>query len=355
MNGDAATKNAGTEEFLQISFNILNTFGSKLPVSLCIHDDEFQRVIPLFAKDTRLSQKKREQVNDYCTEGNLFISKEDYTSLAGHISQNLGALLTEHFLDETAAAEIFYNGVLEKVRSFYSNPIGETLAELKTVLAIFCEYVWVDPNRWTYFFNTLKRENDICCHSVNTLFVGTSIYLKILYKPGEKMDLNPLAMGLVLHDLGMTQIPPAVVTKKSKLLYKERMRMQEHVDIAEKMLNRLEIRDEIVKTCVFDHHERIDGSGYPKGRRGDTVKLEARVCAISDAFCGMISDRYHRPGLNPILAAIILTESKTKYDPALTSSLISFIIANNPEMKALLQDKAKMKQLRTIALQKAAQ
>jgi len=121
------------------------------------------------------------------------------------------------------------------------------------------------------------------------------------------------------------------------------------------MLNRLEIRDEIVKTCVFDHHERIDGSGYPKGRRGDTVKLEARVCAISDAFCGMISDRYHRPGLNPILAAIILTESKTKYDPALTSSLISFIIANNPEMKALLQDKAKMKQLRTIALQKAAQ
>ena len=89
MNGDAATKNAGTEEFLQISFNILNTFGSKLPVSLCIHDDEFQRVIPLFAKDTRLSQKKREQVNDYCTEGNLFISKEDYTSLAGHISQNL--------------------------------------------------------------------------------------------------------------------------------------------------------------------------------------------------------------------------------------------------------------------------
>ncbi len=71
-------------------------------------------------------------------------------------------------------------GVLEKVRSFYSNPIGETLAELSTVLAIFCEYVWVDPNRWTYFFNTLKREKDLCCHTVNTLFVGTSIYLKVL-------------------------------------------------------------------------------------------------------------------------------------------------------------------------------
>ncbi|NDV27577.1 HD-GYP domain-containing protein [Desulfovibrio sp. JC010] len=355
MNEDAANQNSGAEEFLQISPNILNTFSGKLPVSLCIHDDEFQRVVPLFAKDTRLSDKKQEQVNNYCNEGNLFISKEDYASLAGHISQNLGALLTEHFLDEAAAAEIFYNGVLEKVRSFYSNPIGDTLSELNTVLAIFCEYVWVDPNRWAHFFNALKREKDICCHVVNTLFVGTSIYLKILYKPGEKMELNPLAMGLVLHDLGMTQIPAATLQKPTKFLYKERMRMQEHVDIAEKMLNRLEIRDETIKACVFDHHERMDGSGYPKGRRGDAITLEARVCAIADAFCGMIADRYHRPGLNAILAAIILTESKTKYDPKLTTSLISFIISNNPDMKALLQDKAKMQQLRAIALQKAAQ
>ncbi|WP_415719499.1 HD-GYP domain-containing protein [Maridesulfovibrio sp.] len=352
---DDASQIPGTEEFLQISFNILNTFGNKLPVSLCIYDDEFERVIPLFDKGIRLSDKKQEQVNDYCTDGNLFISKEDYASLAGHISKNLGALLTEHYLNEAVAAEIFYDGVLEKVRTFYSNPIGETLEDLGTVLAIFCEYVWVDPNRWTYFFNTLKRENNLCCHVVNTLFVGTAIYLKILYKPGEKMDLKPLAMGLVLHDLGMTQIPATITEKPSKLLYKERMRMQEHVDISEKMLNRLEIRDEKIKSCVLDHHERIDGHGYPKGRRGDAISLEARVCGISDAFCGMIADRSHRPGLNPILAAIILTESKSKYDPSLTSSLISFIIANNPDMKALLQDKAKMQQLRTIAIQKAAQ
>ena len=354
MNDDTS-QSPGTEEFLQISFNILNTFGNKLPVSLCIHDDEFERVIPLFDKGTRLSGKKQEQVNNYCTDGNLFISKEDYASLAGHISKNLGALLTEHFLDEAVAAVIFYEGVLEKVRTFYSNPIGETLDELGIVLAVFCEYIWVDPNRWTHFFNALKRENDLCYHVVNTLFVGTAIYLKILYKPGEKMDLKPLAMGIILHDLGMTQIPTTITGKPSKLLYKERMRMQEHVDISEKMLNRLEIRDEIIKSCVLDHHERLDGHGYPKGRRGDAISLEARVCGISDAFCGMIADRSHRPGLNPILAAIILTESKTKYDTSLTTSLISFIIANNPEMKALLQDKAKMQQLRTIALQKAAQ
>ncbi|CCO22626.1 HD-GYP domain-containing protein [Maridesulfovibrio hydrothermalis] len=355
MNNAAAQHDIGSEEFLQISANITSTFGNKLPVTLCIYDNEVERVVPLYEQGVRLSDKKTEIMNAHCNEGNLFISKTDYTGLAGHISKNLGALLTEHYLDEAAAAEIFYEGVLEKVRAFYANPIGETLDEIKTVLAIYSEYVWIDQNRWAYFFNTLKRENDLCCHVVNTLFVGTAIYLKTVHKQGEKLDLSPIALGLILHDLGMTQMPAALTGKKGPFLYKERMRMQEHVDIAEKMLNRLDIKDEVIKACIFDHHERLDGSGYPKGRRGDAITIEARVCSIADAFCAMISERWQRAAINPILAAIILSESKKQFDPALTTSLISFIIANNPEMKALITDKAKMKQLRAIALQKCAQ
>lgn len=355
MENAATNQDIGSEEFLQISANIVGTFGNRLPVALCIQDEKTQRVTPLFDRDTRLSDKKKEKVDKYCNEGNLFISKTDYTNLAGHISKNLGALLTEHYLEEADAAKIFYDGVLEKVRAFYSNPVGETLDELRTVLAIYCEYVWIDPNRWVYFFNTLRRENDLCCHAVNTLFVGTAIHLKIIYKAGEKLDLSPIALGLVLHDLGMTQLPVALTAKKGTFLYKERIRMQEHVDIAEKMLNRLEIKDDVIKACVFDHHERLDGSGYPRGRRGDAISVEARVCAVSDAFCGMISERSQRAALNPILAAIILTESKKQYDPGLTTALISFIISNNPEMKALLKNKEKMQQLRAIALQKCSQ
>lgn len=352
MAQPAPPQDIGSEQFLQISTNIVSTFGNKLPVALCIYDDEVGRVVPLYQKDTRLSDKKKEQVANFCNSGNLFISKTDYSRLAGHISKNLGSLLTEHYIDEADAAKIFFDGVLEKVRTFYGNPVNETLEEIKTVLAVYCEYVWIDPNRWVHFFNALRRDKDLCSHVVNTLFVGTAIYLKLIYKPGEKHDMSSLALGLILHDLGMTQLPTSLAEKKGQFLYKERMRMQEHVDIAEKMLNRLDIKDEIVKICVLDHHERLDGSGYPKGRRGDAIKLEARVCAIADAFCGMIAERSQRAALNPILAAIILTESKKKYDSELTTALISFIISNNPEMKALLQNKEKMQQLRSIALQK---
>ncbi len=338
------------EEFLQISSNIVSTFGNRLPVTLCIYDNEFQRVAPLFPKETRLTPKKKDQMEKECQDGNLFITKEEYAGLAGHISQNLGALLTEHYLDEAVAAEIFYSGILEKVRSFLGNPIAETLEQLKSVLAIFSEYVWVDRNRWAYFFNTLQRSNDIACHSVNTLFVGTAVYLKTVHKGDEKLELNSLGLGLVLHDLGMTQIPTALLSKAGPFLYKEKQRMQEHIDIAEKMINRLEIKDAIVRSCILDHHERIDGSGYPRGKKADSISTETKVCSVADAFCAIISERWHRKGLNPILAAIVLTESSKRYDKNLTSALVSFIISNNPEMQALIKDKEKMQQLRALAL-----
>ncbi|MBI9113026.1 HD-GYP domain-containing protein [Maridesulfovibrio ferrireducens] len=350
MSSQAKQDNLIPEEYLQISSNIVSTFGNRTPVSLCIYDEEFSRVAPLFPKETRLTPKKKEQMIKQCLEGNLFITKDDYAGLAGHISQNLGALLTEHYLDETAAAEIFYSGILEKIRSFYSNPITETLDQLKAVLAIFSEYVWVDRNRWSYFFNTLRRENDLCCHSVNTLFVGTAVYLKTVHKGDEKLELNSLGLGLILHDIGMTQIPAALMTKNGPFLYKEKQRMQEHVDIAEKMINRLEIKDEMVRSCILDHHERLDGSGYPRGRRTESISTETKVCSVADAFCAMISKRWHRNGINPILAAIVLTESSKRYDKNLTSALVSFIISNNPEMQTLIKDREKMQQLRALAL-----
>lgn len=338
------------EEYLQISSNIVSTFGNKLPVTLCIYDDEFQRVAPLFSKETRLTPKKKEQMIKECQDGNLFITKDEYAGLAGHISQNLGALLTEHYLDEAAAAEIFYSGILDKVRSFFGNPITETLEQLKSVLAVFSEYVWVDRNRWSHFFNTLQRENDLSCHSVNTLFVGTAVFLKTVHKGDEKLELNSLGLGLILHDLGMTQIPNVLLSKTTPFLFKEKQRMQEHIDIAEKMINRLEIKDTLVRSCILDHHERIDGSGYPRGKKADAIPIETKVCSVADAFCALISTRWHRKGLNPILAAIVLTESSKRYDKTLTSALVSFIISNNPDMQALIKDKEKMQQLKTLAL-----
>lgn len=296
-----------------------------------------------------LLPKKKEHVESLCSEGNLFVLKKEYQDLAEHLSKNLGSLLTEHYLDEASAAKIFHNGLSENVLSFYSNPVIENLEEIRKNLAIFCEYLWIDNQRASHFFNALDKCGTLYAHAVNTLFTGVSLYITIHGEKSNIVKMNSFAMGLILHDIGMTQIPSTLKDKKGSLVYKEKIRIQEHVDIADKMLNRLSVTDEVILNSVMDHHERLNGSGYPKGKKADRLSMEARICAVADVFCAMISPRPYRNSINPILASIVLTKCGEKFDQKVVSALLKFIISQNSEMKQILDDKQKLAQLSAMA------
>lgn len=336
------------EEFLQISSSIISTFKSRIPVSLYTYSEEMNRVESFLAINTRITPKKNEQITKLCDDGNLFIPKKEYQVLAEHLSKNLGSLLTEHYLGESAA-HIFHKGLKENLTSFFNNPIIENLEELKKNLAIFGEYLWVDRQRASYFFNALDKANCIYTHCVNTLFTGVALFLTIRNDVSNLNQIIDFALGLIIHDIGMTQLPSVLKNKEGPLLYKEKLRIQEHVDISEKMLNRLEINNEIVLACVIDHHERLNGSGYPKGKKEDRISFEARICAVADVFCAMISARPYRQPINPILAAIILTKCTDRFDQTIVNSVLKFIISQNSEMGRLLKDNQKLAKLHAMA------
>ncbi len=96
------------EEFLQISPNILATFPARAPVTLYEEDPELNRTVKVYDAETLLSRVKKERVVDLCAQGNLFLARNEYAVFARHLSRHLGALLTEHDLDESQAAEIFF-------------------------------------------------------------------------------------------------------------------------------------------------------------------------------------------------------------------------------------------------------
>ncbi len=325
------------EQFLQISNNIISTFKGRLPVSLCIYSNEMNRVEPYLKKETRLTPKKIERINNLCDEVNLFVPKKEYEILAEHLSKNLGTMLTEHHLDEEDAARIFHDGLKTCVSSFYTNPVQENIESLKTNLAIFCEYLWVDRQRSSFFFNALDRSNCIFAHAVNTLFTGSALYLSSQTHTSDKLEMNDLTLGLAIHDIGMTQLPAALKNKQGPLIYNEKMR------------NRMEITNETVISCVLDHHERLNGQGYPKGKKADRLSFEARICAVADAFCAMISSRSYRKPINPVLAAIVLSKSSEQYDQSIVNTLLKFIVSHNREMKQILADKKKLAQLNAMA------
>jgi putative nucleotidyltransferase with HDIG domain len=112
--------------------------------------------------------------------------------------------------------------------------------------------------------------------------------------------------GLV-HDIGKIGLPPGLLEKPGALTLEERRQMQEHSEIGERILAKVEDYAEIAK-IVRHHHERMDGMGYPDEIGGDEIPLISRIIAVADAYNAMTSDRPYRDAMPSRVARMRLAQ-----------------------------------------------
>jgi putative nucleotidyltransferase with HDIG domain len=109
--------------------------------------------------------------------------------------------------------------------------------------------------------------------------------------PQERVRV--IARGAFLHDIGKMAIPDAILRKPGRLTAEEQVTMREHALLGYQMLRKIPFLQEAAE-IVYSHQERYDGSGYPRGLRGDQIPLGARIFAVADTFDAMTSDRPYR-------------------------------------------------------------
>ena len=127
--------------------------------------------------------------------------------------------------------------------------------------------------------------------------------------------LASLRVGGPLHDIGKLAVSDEVLRKEGRLDDGELAQIREHPKIGARMLLRMAaLRDAI--PYVLYHHERWDGHGYPSGKSGEEIPIEARVLAVADAFDAMTSDRPYRRALSRADAlAEVERCAGTQFDP----------------------------------------
>ena len=154
---------------------------------------------------------------------------------------------------------------------------------------------------------------------------------------GERIGLPPAALGVVavggfLHDLGKIAVPDAILLKPGKLTPDERKIMERHVEVGYGLLRPLRTFADSLPAVRF-HHERLDGSGYPLGIKGDQVPVTAQIMAIVDVYDALTTDRVYRPAMNKTEAFRILREEAGRglHDPKLVESFVD-LITNGAEV-----------------------
>ena len=141
----------------------------------------------------------------------------------------------------------------------------------------------------------------------------------------DPAELDDLRRGALLHDVGKLAVPDAVLLKPGPLTAEEWAQMKEHPVHAYRWLSNIPYLERALNV-PYAHHERWDGSGYPRGLRGEAIPLAARIFAVADVFDALTSDRPYRPAWPRQQALDYLAEhAGSLFDPRVVEAFLRLV------------------------------
>lgn len=263
----------------------------------------------------------------------IFLTAQDETSLAvdlmkrgaidfllkpvelNQLSLSLGRALEHRRLVSENEA---YRSHLEQLVMEKTHALNDALGSLSTVHA-----ATLDALAMALDF----RDQSTSGHSrrVANLTAGAAAAMGITQRP-----LIQIEHGALLHDIGKLKIPDSILWKPARLNDEEWITMRRHPEYGHEFLSNIEFLKGAAE-IVFAHHEKFDGTGYPRRLRGEQIPFGARVFAIVDSIDAMI---YKRPYNTPIsfrgAADEVRRCSGTQFDPDLVEPTLEYLRDNVP-------------------------
>jgi response regulator RpfG family c-di-GMP phosphodiesterase len=155
---------------------------------------------------------------------------------------------------------------------------------------------------------------------------STDLAVKIGRQIGLPEDrITGIRMAGAIHDLGKIAVPAEILTRPSRLSNMEFSLIKTHSKVGYDILKGIDFPWPIAET-VYQHHERMDGTGYPRGLKGDEILLEARIMAIADVVEAIASHRPYRPAFGIDAAAEEISDKRgALFDPELADACLRII------------------------------
>ena len=180
--------------------------------------------------------------------------------------------------------------------------------------------------------NTLIKVLDVRdpytnCHQAGVSKISDMIAKELGFSDCQR---SLIFVGSILHDIGKIAMPHDILSKPTRLSTNEYRLLQDHSTIGKNLLSDFDRFFPKLSTIVEQHHERIDGSGYPFGLSKDEILIEARIISVADVVEAMASHRPYRPALGIEKAIAEIKDGAGKiYDEDVSKALISLYNSNS--------------------------
>lgn len=314
-----------SEEYYQISQAILGSFPKyRPPLDLFRLREDIGQLQLFIRKGERLSNEQVEELQALCEEGNLFVSRVDHPVYSQHIIKQLDLVLVDQNLKPSEVADISLRALGLRLADFLDQPVKPVFDPLYTDMQVVTEYIWQDRHRLKLFMRRLHcGEYSPINQALNTVITGLWLLDATQKDDLRRKEFDHAALALLLHDVGMAKVPVFITGKTTPLKPDEKDKIPTHPLVGMKVLQKLDLVFEEMKNIVLEHHERIDGSGYPQKLKGDQISRLGRLAAVADSFAAMIQKRPYSEAKSPTDAARELAGDKARYDQRFTVPLMT--------------------------------
>jgi HD-GYP domain-containing protein (c-di-GMP phosphodiesterase class II) len=180
-------------------------------------------------------------------------------------------------------------------------------SRIKSVVDNIIDDIRANENQSLGIYSLCSFDEDTFNHSVNVCMLSLVIATQM---PLNSSELRSLGLGALLHDIGKLLIPKSILNKPASLTDREHCLVRTHVEKGWKLLSQCYSVSAVSAHCALDHHERIDGSGYPRKIKGDNISLFGKITAVADVFEAMNSDRPQRKAIFPEAIHKYLNDNK---------------------------------------------
>ncbi|MGE5704158.1 MAG: HD-GYP domain-containing protein [Clostridia bacterium] len=172
-------------------------------------------------------------------------------------------------------------------------------------------------------------------HSINVGMLSALI-AKLMNQSDE--DIILIGQAGFLHDVGKMLVPKEILMKPGKLTKEEYEQMKMHTVYGHELIAKMEGAPDMLAKCALMHHERMNGTGYPLGLKGDAIPFACQIIAVADQFDAICSDRVYKERTSPFVAAQILWQSACEghLNPEIVTKFAHYIVSLYAGSKAVL-------------------
>ncbi len=244
----------------------------------------------------------------------LYIGQDDQKSYGSYVEENLDNLTRDPAVPSEKKAAFIYSVSLGILQDAFENPrAGDIVPRIEELTVNTVEYILKGNDSVQNLIKIMSTDYYTFTHSMNVCVFTIALASNLGVK--SQHELNDLATGALLHDIGKSEIPKNLLNKEGALSGEEMALMKQHVILGEKILGENPGMNAARMLPVSLHHEKLDGRGYPRGLVSDQIHPHGRIAAIADCFDAMTTNRSYQAAMDAFEALQLMkTRLRAQYD-----------------------------------------